>query len=137
MSTAYDLDVYQKTDSWLGPATVLKGTLKFSTSVRISGKFEGDIESEGYLYVEYGAEVTADIKAKAIVVGGIVRGNLEAHEKIEMLPTGKIYGNVRTAKLRIADGVVFEGKCEMIKRGDMVDVFSAPIQQLKKSMQGV
>ena len=79
MSTAYDLDVYQKTDSWLGPATVLKGTLKFSSSVRISGKFEGDIESEGYLYVEYGAEVTADIKAKAIVVGGIVRGNLEAH----------------------------------------------------------
>ncbi|MDR2588553.1 MAG: polymer-forming cytoskeletal protein [Spirochaetales bacterium] len=137
MSAAYDLDAYQKTDSWLGPATVLKGTLKFSSSVRISGKFEGEIESGGYLYVECGADARADPPATTLAVGGTVRGNLEAYEKIEMLPTGKIYGNVRTAKLRIADGVIFEGKCEMIKRGDMVDVFSAPIQQLKKSMQGV
>jgi cytoskeletal protein CcmA (bactofilin family) len=32
-----------------------------------------------------------------------------------MLATGQVYGNIRTAKLNIADGVVFEGKCEMIK----------------------
>jgi cytoskeletal protein CcmA (bactofilin family) len=137
MSTSYNLEAYQKTESRLGPATSLKGKLKFSTSARISGKLEGEIDSTGFLYVEYGAEVRADIKAKSIVVGGVVHGNIEAYEKIEMLPTGKIYGNVRTAKLKIADGVVFEGKCEMIKRGDLVDVFAAPIQQLKKTIQSV
>jgi cytoskeletal protein CcmA (bactofilin family) len=137
MSTSGDLEAYQKTESRLGPQTWLKGKLKFSTSVRISGKFEGEIESTGFLYVEHNAEVRADIKAKFIVVGGIVHGNIEAYEKIEMLPTGRIYGNVRAAKLKIADGVVFEGKCEMIKRGDQVDVFSAPIQQLKKTIQSV
>jgi cytoskeletal protein CcmA (bactofilin family) len=137
MSAPYDLEAYQKTESRLGPKTSLKGKLKFSTSVRISGKFEGEIESGGFLYVEHGAEVRADIKAKSIVVGGVIHGNIEAYEKIEMLPTGKIYGNVRTAKLKIADGVVFEGKCEMIKRGDLVDIFSAPIQQLKKTIQSV
>jgi cytoskeletal protein CcmA (bactofilin family) len=137
MSTPYDLEAYQKTESRLGSATSLKGKLKFSTSVRISGKFEGEIESGGFLYVEHGADVRADIKAKSIVVGGVIHGNIEAYEKIEMLPTGKIYGNVRTAKLKIADGVIFEGKCEMIKRGDQVDVFAVPIQQFKKTMQGV
>ncbi|MDR1932496.1 MAG: polymer-forming cytoskeletal protein [Spirochaetales bacterium] len=137
MSTSYDLEAYQKTESRLGAATSLKGKLKFSTSVRISGKFEGEIDSTGFLYVEYGAEVRADIKAKSIVVGGVIHGNIEADEKIEMLPTGKIYGNVRTTKLKIADGVVFEGKCEMIRRGDLVDVFAAPIQQLKKTIQSV
>ena len=137
MAASYDLEAYQKTESRLGSGTSLKGKLKFSTSVRISGKFEGEIESTGFLYVEYGAQVRADIKAKSIVVGGVIHGNIEAYEKIEMLPTGKIYGNVRTAKLKIADGVVFEGKCEMIKRGDQVDVFAAPLQQLKKSIQSV
>ena len=137
MGASYDLEAYQKTESRLGSASFLKGKLKFSTSVRISGKFEGEIESTGFLYVEYGAEVLADIKAKSIVVGGVIRGNIEAYEKIEMLPTGKIYGNVRTAKLKIADGVVFEGKCEMLRRGDQVDVFAAPLQQLKKSIQSV
>ena len=137
MGTSIALEAYQKTESRLGNTTSLKGKLRFSTSVRISGKFEGEIESTGFLYVEYGAEVRADIKAKSIVVGGVVHGNIEAYEKIEMLPTGKIYGNVRTAKLKIADGVVFEGKCEMIRRSEQLDVFAAPIQQLKKSIQSV
>jgi len=137
MNASYELEAYEKTDSRLGAATVLKGTLKFSSSVRISGKFEGEIESNGFLYVENGAEVRADIKAKSIVVGGVVHGNIEAYEKIEMLPSGKIYGNVRTAKLKIADGVVFEGKCEMIKKSEQVDVFAAPISQLKKTIQSV
>jgi cytoskeletal protein CcmA (bactofilin family) len=137
MSASYDREAYEKTESRLGPATVLKGTLKFSTSVRISGKFEGEIESTGFLYVECGAEIQADIKAKSIVVGGVIHGNIEAYEKIEILPSGKIYGNVRTAKLKIADGVIFEGKCEMIKRGDQVDIFAASIQQLKKTIQSV
>jgi cytoskeletal protein CcmA (bactofilin family) len=121
----------------LGKSTSLKGVMKFSKSVKISGKVEGKIDSTGFLYVELGAEVRADIKANSIVIGGVVHGNVEALEKLEMLPTGKIYGNVRTSKLKIADGVVFEGKCEMIKNSDKVDIFSAPVAHLKKTAQSV
>ncbi|MFQ3619805.1 MAG: polymer-forming cytoskeletal protein [Spirochaetales bacterium] len=121
----------------LGTDTVLKGTLRFSHSVRIQGQFEGTIDSSGFLYIAEGAVVKAEIKAKTIIVGGVVHGNLEAAERVEMLSTGKIYGNVRTAKLKIADGVTFEGKCEMIKRSDRIDIFSLPIQELKKSIQNV
>ena len=137
MSGSYELEEYRKTESRLGNATNLKGVLKFSSSVLISGKFEGAIDSTGFLYVENGAEVRADIKVRSVVVGGVIHGNIEAVENIEMLPTGKIYGNVRTSKLKIADGVVFEGKCEMIKRSDQVDIFAAPIQQLRKTIQSV
>ncbi len=137
MNMPNETDTAAKNESKLGSATILKGVLKFSSSVRMRGRFEGEIDSTGFLYVESGAEVRADIKARRIVVGGVIHGNIEAFEKIEMLPSGKIYGNVRTAKLKIADGVVFEGKCEMIKRGDQVDVFSAPISQLKKTIQSV
>jgi cytoskeletal protein CcmA (bactofilin family) len=137
MSGSYELEEYRKTESRLGIATNLKGVLKFSSSVLISGKFEGEIDSTGFLYVENGAEVRADIKVRSVVVGGVIHGNIEAVENIEMLPTGKIYGNVRTSKLKIADGVVFEGKCEMIKRSEQVDIFAAPIQQLRKTIQSV
>jgi cytoskeletal protein CcmA (bactofilin family) len=44
-----------------------------------------------------------------------VYGNIEAASRFEIHSTGKLYGNIRTAKLQIADGVVFEGTCEMIK----------------------
>jgi cytoskeletal protein CcmA (bactofilin family) len=119
----------------LGADTALKGTLRFTDSVAISGHLEGKIIADGFLYVRHGAVIKADIRAHDIIVGGTVHGNIEAVNRLEILATGKIYGNVRTAKLRVADGVVFEGKCEMVRDGDSIDVFSAPIEQTKETIQ--
>ncbi len=127
----------EKITTTLGKETNFSGILKFRESLKIDGKFEGEIESPGFLYIENGAVVKANIKVGSVVVGGVVRGNIEASERLEMLATGRVYGNIRTAKLNIADGVVFEGKCEMIKNPEAVNIFSAPVEQLKKSAQSV
>ena len=119
----------------LGTGTRFNGTMRFSQSLKIDGRFEGKIESEGFLYIEEGAYVQADIKVGSIVVGGTVHGDIYAKEKLEMLSTGQVFGNVQTAKLKIADGVIFEGKCQMIQKPDRVDVFSTPVQPLKESIQ--
>lgn len=119
----------------LGTDTTLTGVLRFRESVEISGRFEGKIIAEGFLVVKPGAEIRADIRARDIVVGGTVHGNIEAMHRLEILETGAVYGNVRTAQLRVADGVVFEGRCEMIRDADDVDVFAVPIDQLKESIQ--
>jgi len=116
----------EKITTTLGKETSFNGVLRFKESLKIDGTFEGQIESPGFLYIENGATVKADIKVGSVVVGGVVRGNIEASERLEMLTTGKVFGNIRTAKLNIADGVVFEGKCEMIKNPDKLDIFSAP-----------
>jgi cytoskeletal protein CcmA (bactofilin family) len=127
----------EKITTTLGRETSFNGILKFRESLKIDGKFEGEIVSPGYLVIENGAVVTANIKVGSIVIGGVVRGNIEASEKLEMLNTGQVFGNIRTAKLKIADGVVFEGKCEMIKGPEGIDIFSAPADQLKKVVQSV
>jgi len=121
----------------LGTDTNLKGTLRFTESVEISGTLEGKIIADGLLYIKEGASITADIRARDIIVGGMVHGNIEATEKLEILATGKIYGNVRTARFRVADGVVFEGKCEMLRDSDTIDVFGAPVDRVKESAQRV
>ncbi|MFO8063468.1 MAG: bactofilin family protein [Spirochaetota bacterium] len=121
----------------LGQRTSFNGRMKFSSPVKISGRFEGEIVAEGFLYIEDGAYVRADVTADSVVIAGEVHGNVQGARHVEMLPSGKIYGNVRTAKLRIADGVVFEGKCEMLRNPDSIDVFSAPVEQLKESAQRV
>ena len=99
----------------LGKDTDLNGELSFKKSLQINGKFEGEIVSGGYLVIGDGAHVKANIKAKTVIINGTVYGNIEASSKLEIQEKGKLFGNIRTAKLRIADGVVFEGKCEMIK----------------------
>jgi cytoskeletal protein CcmA (bactofilin family) len=109
----------------LGKETVFSGTLKFKDSLRIQGKFEGEIDSLGRLIIDGDAVVNARrIRASSVIVGGIVHGDIEAVDRLEMLPSAKVYGNVRTSKLRIGDGVVFEGKCEMIRDPLSFDPFS-------------
>jgi len=95
--------------------TEFNGELAFKKSLQINGNFEGEIVSGGFLVVGEGAVVKANIKAKTVIIIGTVHGNIEATSRLEIHTTGKLYGNIRTAKLQIADGVVFEGKCEMIK----------------------
>jgi cytoskeletal protein CcmA (bactofilin family) len=110
----------------LGKETSFSGTLKFKDSLRIKGKFDGEIDSQGRLVIDSDAVVNARrIRASSVIVGGVVRGDIEAIERLEMLPNAKVYGNVRTSKLRIADGVVFEGKCEMIRDPASFDPFAA------------
>lgn len=111
----------------LGKETSFSGTLRFKDSLRIKGKFEGEIDSMGKLFIDDDAVVSARrIRASSVVVGGIVHGDIEAADRLEMLPSAKVYGNVRTSKLRIADGVVFEGKCEMIRDPSSFDPFNSP-----------
>jgi cytoskeletal protein CcmA (bactofilin family) len=119
----------------LGSSTRLDGKLEFSESLKINGYFEGEIISSGLLYIEQGAKVVADLSARAIIICGEVEGNLTASEKVELLDGGTLTGNIKTATLRMADGVHFSGKCEMIKDPDSVDIFAAPIDTLKKTVR--
>lgn len=137
MSKNNDHKGFEKTTTTLGRETNFNGILKFKDSLKIDGNFQGEIISSGYLFIENGAVIKADIRVGSIVIGGVVRGNIEAAEKLEMLSTGQVFGNIRTAKLKIADGVVFDGKCEMIKNSAVIDVFSAGVQKIKKATQSV
>jgi cytoskeletal protein CcmA (bactofilin family) len=104
----------------LGRETSFNGSLSFKKPLQISGEFEGEIVSDGYLVISEGAKVKANIKANTVVVGGLVMGNVTATSRLEMLSTGRVLGNIRTAKLQIADGVVFDGNCEMLHGQDEV-----------------
>lgn len=124
-------------ETCLGVETVFKGGISFDTSLCITGRYEGTVESSGFLVVAENAEVKADINVRSVVVGGVVHGNIQAADRLEILSTGRVYGNVKTARLKIADGVLFDGKCDMISDPDGVDIFSASVAQLKKSLETV
>jgi len=101
-----------------GKGTEFFGDLSFQKSLQINGLFEGEITSGGFLVIGEGAVVKANIMATVVIINGTVYGNIEATEKLEIQPKGKLFGNIRTTKLKIADGVTFEGNCEMIKPYD-------------------
>jgi len=114
----------------LGPGTKFIGTLKFQDSLRIKGVFEGDIEAQGSLYIDEKAQVSSGkLRTQSVTIAGVVRCDVDAAEKVEMMSTAQVYGNIRTARLRIADGVIFEGRCEMIKDPSRFDPFAPKIAE--------
>jgi cytoskeletal protein CcmA (bactofilin family) len=115
-----------------GKDTEFFGDLSFSDSLQIDGRFEGEIRATGHLVVGEGAEIKANVTARSIILRGTVYGNVEATERLEIDTTGKLYGNIRTAKLKIADGVLFEGKCEMIKPESPSGGGNKPVKEISK-----
>lgn len=137
MAKTNELKGIERIITTLGEKTNFSGTVRFKTSLKIDGHFQGKIISPGFLYIEDGAVVNADINVGCVIIGGYVKGNVVAKENLELLSTSQLYGDIRTAKLKIADGVVFEGKCEMIKNGDEIDIFSGKVEEIKKKVTSV
>jgi len=126
MTKKHSIDHPADVATVLGVNTALSGTLRFESSLMVRGRFEGDIDAKGTLYIDEGAVVDAGrVRAMNIMVAGTVRGDLEAADRVELRSTAQVRGNVRTAKLRIADGVIFEGRCEMLRSGEEFDPFAA------------
>ncbi len=135
MSQRKDSDLEEEIKTTLGPQTVFRGTIRFRDSLKILGRCEGRIESPGTLIIGKGAEVLAEIKVGSVYISGTVKGNVEATVQTEISASGKLIGNLRTSQLRVEDGTVFEGKVEMLKNSDGLDIFLATPTQLKQSLE--
>jgi cytoskeletal protein CcmA (bactofilin family) len=91
----------------------VKGTLKFSGELSFDGKLDGDIHSEGALTLGDNAVIKGNINVNSVVLRGKVTGNVTAKEKIDIKAKTELFGDVRSAKLVIEEGVTFVGKSEV------------------------
>lgn len=96
----------------LGPGVHYKGTLNGAAGVRIEGSFDGSINIKGPVVIADGAKVTADIQASAVSVGGSVRGNITAG-KVEILATGRVWGDLTTSAFASEEGAFLRGSVKM------------------------
>ena len=83
----------------------------------VLGKFEGEINVTGKVFVAEGAQVDANINAAAIQIGGIVRGNLSASTRVEILPSGVLTGTLKTGSFSAADGASVKGEIWVERAG--------------------
>jgi cytoskeletal protein CcmA (bactofilin family) len=119
-----------------GNTTRFNGFLRFKETLCIQGRFKGTIEATGALIVDKGAVVEADhISVSSLVVYGTVIGSVNAMDKIDMLTGAVVRGDVSAARLRIADGVIFEGQCEMTGIEKDVEIFSRPTEEIKAELR--
>lgn len=91
----------------------IKGNLKFAGELTFDGKLEGEIHTDGVLNLGDSAVVTGNINAQSVVVRGKVNGNINAKEKIEIKSKAELFGDIRSTKLVVEEGVTFVGRTEV------------------------
>ena len=112
-----DSEKMQKDDveikAYMGEDTVFNGSLNFVGTVRIDGKFEGQIITEDTLIVGETGHLKAEISAGTVICMGRVEGSIVASKKVEIHSTSKVVGNVKSPALYIELGGVLDGSCDM------------------------
>lgn len=101
----------------LGKGSEFEGKLKFEGTVRIDGKFRGEIKSEGVLIIGDHATIDGDVDVESAIISGELKGNVKAKTRVELRAPGKLYGNIATPIIVIEEGVIFDGNCQMVKDG--------------------
>lgn len=95
----------------LGADAVFKGELRFEKGMKLLGKFEGQINSDGQLVVADGAALTGDAKAGTVRIEGQVKGNVSAGTKVQLSASARLEGDLQTQRLEVAEGAVLIGRC--------------------------
>jgi len=96
-------------NSTIGEGSIFEGKFYISGSLRIDGKFEGEIRTDEELVVGETGKVKTNINAKSVVVAGTVIGNIKADDEVRLLETGRILGDIVTPTLTIQRGVIAQG----------------------------
>ena len=89
------------------------GKLSFKDTVRIDGRFEGEISSENTLIVGESGQIFADIVSEIVIISGRVEGNVKAKRQVTLHKTGCIVGNIETVSLMVEDGAELHGHVKM------------------------
>src|SRR5438067_12999998 len=101
----------------LGKGSSFEGKLLFEGTVRIDGKFTGEIVSTDTLMIGEGAEVKGQIQVGSLIIVGEYNGDAKASKGIEIKAPAKVRGTLTTASIVIERGVFFDGTCKMDTSG--------------------
>jgi cytoskeletal protein CcmA (bactofilin family) len=122
--------------AFLGQDTEFEGSLSFKGTVRIDGRFKGDVKTQGTLIAGQTAVMECDIRAATVIVSGEIRGHIIAGEKIEILPPARVFGDIEAPSVIINNGVVFKGNCRTEIQEEVVENKVAFLQKASETKNG-
>ena len=105
------------TQSVITSEVEIKGAIKSAGSVRMDGKLDGDLASQGDSILGKTATMKGNISGNNVVIEGTINGTIAAKDKIEMKAAARITGDIKSKRLAVEDGVTFIGKADVNPAG--------------------
>lgn len=97
----------------VGPSVVVEGDFSSEGNIVVKGTVSGSVHTSKLLRVEEGAKIFANVKAGNAIVAGTIRGNAKIADRLELVGTARIAGDVECAVLVVEAGALIHGKMSM------------------------
>lgn len=99
-------------ESFISAELTLEGKIEGNGNVRVAGRFKGDVNVQGDLTIEKGAQIAGQVSAKNVVVEGTLEGNILRAERVELRQGASVTGDVKAGSLVVAAGSKMRGAVE-------------------------
>jgi cytoskeletal protein CcmA (bactofilin family) len=99
-------------ESLIAADITIEGKIEGGGSIRIAGKFKGDVSVQGDLTIEAGAKLTGGVRADKVTIAGELEGNVEQASHVDLLQTGVVIGELKAGSLAVAAGARMRGQAE-------------------------
>ncbi len=99
-------------ESLIASDLTIEGKIAGAGSLRLAGRFKGDVDVSGDLTVEQGARLNGSVRANKVIVAGELEGNIEAAARVELLEGGSMIGDLKAGIVTIVAGARMRGNVE-------------------------
>lgn len=97
-------------ESLIASDLTIEGKIEGAGSVRIAGKFKGDVNVQGDLTIEAGAKLAGSVIANQVMIAGELEGNIEGATRVDLQQSGVITGDVKAGSMTVAAGARMRGQ---------------------------
>lgn len=98
----------------IGPETNMEGNIDSNGTIKIEGRYNGDIYSKTDVIIEESGIVKGNINAVNVSIAGTMEGNVKCFELLEILSNGRLIGDIEVKSILIEEGAIFKGKSTML-----------------------
>lgn len=99
-------------ESLIASDLTIEGKIEGAGHIRIAGRFKGDVHVQGDLTIEVGAKLNGGVRARKVVIAGELEGNIESAQRVELLSSGVMVGDLKAETLTVAAGSRMKGQID-------------------------
>ena len=121
--------------AFVGEEVAFKGTIRYQGTVRVDGRLEGEIYTDGNLIIGQKAVITAKIEAGTVTCQGRITGEILAKNRVKLLSPAVFDGTITTPLLSMDEGVMFNGSCNMSKKGERKGLGSKLVVSVEEAVK--
>jgi cytoskeletal protein CcmA (bactofilin family) len=102
----------------IGSGSSVSGDVSSGGFTRVDGFLRGNLHAKGRVVVGEKARMRSSITGTVVTVGGVVDGNILASERLVVLPTALILGDITTRRMEAGEGCLIHGRVRVCQDED-------------------